>query len=407
MVQYLQSAGPRQEFSRLSLAVVCGVLEYLVEATPHRAGRTYLRTFHNVIHEPGGTGAAPYYTKTRLPLTLFPDLEWWAIMLKDGRGRHARATRSATLVPQWGDGSGTGTGWTLGMPDQPLTMWKGAWSPAVFHFTSNWKELRTILLSLQQIAAKPELRLAAHSTTLFYFTDNMVSYYIAAGGCSSEPQLHLLIRQIKLLEFELDLDLRVIHVPGVVMILQGSDGLSRGVWMSRFHRLPNQLELTASVFNPLTFDADVVNSCLWRHYLSHISWRYQPWHQPWDTQQHLHRCTVWMPPPELARQAIYFALETWVEAPATTSALFFIPRTLAGSWRGLSRYIFELEILDPTSLPNPPALPIPIVVLYLPPHTPVLCSPPRLDASPLPANARWHRQQAAFMRGLPPAVLSV
>ena len=53
------------------------------------------------------------------------DLEWWLGFLRKTAGRFAPSSRSATLVPNWGDGSGTGMGGTLGLPDKPLKMWKG------------------------------------------------------------------------------------------------------------------------------------------------------------------------------------------------------------------------------------------------------------------------------------------
>jgi hypothetical protein len=67
MVEYLLSSNLDREFSRLSLAVVMGVLELLVDGTPHRLGHTYLRRMQLVVHPPGlGTGAEPNYTKRRL-----------------------------------------------------------------------------------------------------------------------------------------------------------------------------------------------------------------------------------------------------------------------------------------------------------------------------------------------------
>jgi hypothetical protein len=72
------------------------------------------------------------------------------------------------------DGSGTGLGGTLGLLDKPLKMWQGEWSPHVFKFSSNFKELGTLLLTLQELLkiGSSELR----GTTIFYFTDNTTVY---------------------------------------------------------------------------------------------------------------------------------------------------------------------------------------------------------------------------------------
>jgi hypothetical protein len=124
-----------------------------------------------------------------------------------------------------------------------------------------------------------------------------------------------------------------VHAPGRSCSRRrhGTYGLSRGVWASPLHHLASQQVLTEAVFAPLAFDASLVKSVLYEFELP-TEWRYQPWHEVWDAGKLFHQCTVWFPPPEIARQALIFTLETWVETPLTTSALFFIPRTLAGSW---------------------------------------------------------------------------
>jgi hypothetical protein len=70
----------------------------------------------------------------------------------------------------------------------------------------------------------------------------MVTYYIVHNGSSTSPSLHNLIRQIKILELRLKCRLEPIHVPGRLMILQGADGLSRGIWMSADHVLRASVE---------------------------------------------------------------------------------------------------------------------------------------------------------------------
>jgi hypothetical protein len=64
---------------------------------------------------------------------------------------------------------------------------------------------------------------------LFYFTDNMVTYYIVSGGSSASPELQKLICRIKYLELLLSIRLEVVHIPGLHMIDQRTDGLSHGI----------------------------------------------------------------------------------------------------------------------------------------------------------------------------------
>jgi hypothetical protein len=54
-------------------------------------------------------------------------------------------------------------------------------------------------------------------------------------GSSKTLSLHLLVKQVKALEFALGCRLEVIHVPGTTMITQGTDGLSRRLWSNGFN----------------------------------------------------------------------------------------------------------------------------------------------------------------------------
>jgi hypothetical protein len=303
--------------------------------------------------------------------------------------------------PCRGDGSGTGTGGTFELPGGPLRMWKGKLTPAVFHFSSNWKDLLTLKLSLLQIC--DEYLGAVQGTTVFYFTDNSTTYWISSSGSSASPTFHRLIEEMRLLELELTYTLQVIHVPGLLMIDQGNDGLSRGIWMSALQGLQDSHELTQAVFDPLCFDPLLVKSYVSRFCLAD-KYMYCDWNSVWDARDYFHRLTVWFPPPEIARQVITFMLESWYDCPLTTSSLFFVPRTVPAFWWGLSRHLVELPSIYPhlTPLWYQPRLPIPIVVLYLPPHKRSLPTKDRLARPPMAGNAFWHRQQAALMGGLSP-----
>jgi hypothetical protein len=406
IVQHLLDAPLSRRWSRLSLAVAAGILESLAEATPRRLGHTYLRRFHSAVHPPGlGTGAEPYYTLTTLSSDIRTDLQWWVSYLTIGEGRFARAVNSATLVPAWGDGSGTGTGGTFAIPDAPLKMWKGKWNPCVYQFSSNWKELSTLHVTFECLLQEEPA--ALQGTTVFYFTDNSTVYWISSSGSSKSPRLHSLIESIRILELRLGCHLQVVHVPGLIMIQQGTDGLSRGIWMTALQGLTDTRRLTQAVFDPLPFDPylvqEYVNLLPAVHHSSR-EWLYCDWSQCWDPTSLFDTLSVWCPPPEIARQLISYVLETWVEKPLTTSALFFVPRTVPAFWRGLSRHLLELPTIFPhkTPLRLPPLLPIPVLVLYLPPYQRSLPTHDRLARTTPPARAKWHREQAALLRGLPP-----
>jgi hypothetical protein len=295
------------------------------------------------------------------------------------------------------------------LPDQPLTMWKGQWAPTVFAFSSNWKEITTLVLTLDHLSTTdPD---AVKGTTLFYFTDNSATYWICQKGSSKHPHLHEQVLKIRALETKMRCQLWVVHVPGKVMITEGTDGLSRGIWITSLHKQIPREVLLPGIFAPLPFDPILVNSYVQEeipayhaanggHHKAPSRWHGRRWDEPWKAEQCFNRLTVWLPPPEIARDVISFILNCHVEQPEHTSGLFFIPRVLPAAWRGLSRRLIELTTVNPRTadLLYPPVLPIPITVLYLPPHRGEIPSRNKLDQPPAPHRARWHKRQAEYMR---------
>jgi hypothetical protein len=125
--------------SRLSLVVVVGVLESIVEATPSRVGHTYLWHLHTILHPAGWDGNdLPYFSFTSLDERSIQDLTLWKRLLNLNKGRRARATKSGTLIPSFGGGSGTGTGGSVRYHDAvDFEMWMGVWLPRVYCFHLN------------------------------------------------------------------------------------------------------------------------------------------------------------------------------------------------------------------------------------------------------------------------------
>lgn len=137
-------------------------------------------------------------------------------------------------LPIWGNSSGTGTSsGTFGLPNQPPCMWQGQWSPIVYGFSSNAKELATLLLTMGHAGS-------GDSTILFYFMDNQVMYFIAWSSTSANPHLYAMIENICLLGIKLGCQLWVVHVSRLVMIAQCTNELSCGMWCSTYHCLADQ-----------------------------------------------------------------------------------------------------------------------------------------------------------------------
>jgi hypothetical protein len=146
-----------------------------------------------------------------------PEGSWMGDYLPAGTQRRPVCSICSlgTLVPTWGDGSGTGTGGTFTVSDGPLKMWNGKWSPCVYQISSNCTELVTLKLTLGQLLDEGLTLMIG--IMVFYSTNNSTIYQIAAWGASGSPHLHALIEGIYLLKLCLGCHLQVIHVPGLVM----------------------------------------------------------------------------------------------------------------------------------------------------------------------------------------------
>jgi hypothetical protein len=217
MTDYAIRNGKR--LSRLALTVVIDVLESLDEATQSRIGHTYLKSLQSTLHPKDWRGEdLPYYSFSTLNSDNLRDLAMWKWLLIRNDGRSARGHKSECLIPSFGDGSGTGTGSTVQYNEMdPFEMWLGTWSPRLYHFSANWKEMCTLLLAtLEQ--AREQRRTDLRGVTLFYFTDSSTVYYAVTMGASTSPGLHDMVEKIKKLEMELGCHLEVIHVPGTTII---------------------------------------------------------------------------------------------------------------------------------------------------------------------------------------------
>jgi hypothetical protein len=408
-IEFVERQNLRGQLSRLTVSVMNGLLQSLVDATPQRQGQTYLRESYNELHGLGDLyGKALFYTSICLSDLVIEDLSWWKGLLNSNPGNKSRTATFGTLVVTWGDGSGTGTGGTLERitigqtdPIPEMETWMGAWAPQVFHFDSNWKELRTILWTLQRCYRRPD-RLIYWGTTLFYFTDNQVSYFVIQGGSSSSPELHKLVREIKLLEVKLGCRLESIHVPGDLMILVGPDDLSRGMWMSPERHTVTSILASQRVLEAIPFSPQLVAWALNQLGLDGTPYHHMASLDDWIFANIHNGLSIWNPAPEVARQALRCFLDAWVEAPLTTSGLFMIPRVLQKEWAFISRHIHEALVIYPSALPSHSLYSslIPLVLLYVPCYVRTLPLERMDESTDRTVYEKWHSQQAEHVRGL-------
>jgi hypothetical protein len=410
-IRFLKAGETTMEVSRLTLAVVTGLLQSMVDATPQRIGQTFLRRLYDRLHmldkEPGERlhGITLYYTRIALSREEWLDLDWWESALKLDISVQPYSSQQGTLGVSFGDGSGSGTGGTvqiLGRDGTCPTMeaWMGTWRPQVHSFSSNWKELRTLVHTLErEIGGTGRLR---HST-LFYFTDNLVAYYIASGGSSGSPELQKLIRRLKYLEVLLGIRLEVVHIPGTHMIDQKTDGLSRGVRLGggRFKRSPR--DETRRIFEALPVTAATIAWAKTKVFpiCKHRQIHFTDSATAWTFRHVSRRATLWFPAPEWAHQLLDAVMNAWTERPWDTEAFFVIPRVFQRNWGRVSKQIVEVAHYASTTVPDyGTTTDIPCVLLHLPCYVRSLPPPRWMDLPPRPKGGEWHRAQAEYVRGL-------
>ncbi len=179
------------------------------------------------------------------------------------------------------------------------------------------------------------------------------------------------------------------------MIDEGTDGLSR---LTRSSIMESSLALGGVRFSP----------ALGRWALETVglsmgtSFRLQDTLSTWNHKEIANQVSMWIPVPEVARQALVRFLDIWVEGPTTTSGIFLVPRIMQKDWGYICKHVVVLGEYYPWTLPADCAYDshIPFVLLYIPQHVRTL-PVPRLDISPPPPfHSKWHTAQVDYLRGL-------
>jgi len=138
------------------------------------------------------------------------------------------------------DASGNGFGRTL-TSEQGLKFSYGLWGRDLSHQSSNYREFRNLfnLVELEMADSFPVLTSlvdtveqfisdALPNWEMFLFTDNSVAEGAYYRCTLLNRALFDLVLRLRRLEMQFSLHLHVIHVSGLRMIAQGTDGLSRG-----------------------------------------------------------------------------------------------------------------------------------------------------------------------------------
>jgi hypothetical protein len=130
-------------------------------------------------------------------------------------------SQHATVIFGFGDALGRGFGSTL-LVDNVIHYHHGQWTEAYSEESSNYRELSNLVHAIEN-ATREGLLVGRE---LFFFTDNMTAECAFHKGSSSSPMLFLLVLCLQTLQMYHNLFIHVIHVAGMRMKVQGTDGLS-------------------------------------------------------------------------------------------------------------------------------------------------------------------------------------
>ena len=138
--------------------------------------------------------------------------------------RLARGASILEVLYVFGDASGLGFGSSWLSDKKEVKYRFGVWGMNSDKASSNYRELRNLVETLERSGADGELK----GKEVFVFTDNSTAESIAAKGSSSSPLLFELVSRLYKLAMKYLCSVNIVHVSGTRMIAQGTDGLSRG-----------------------------------------------------------------------------------------------------------------------------------------------------------------------------------
>jgi hypothetical protein len=175
----------------------------------------------------------------------------------------------------------------------------GQWNTPFSHESSNYRELGNLINAIKDASFKGLLK----NSELFVITNNTSAESAFFKGTSSSKCLFELVLELWKLQMEDGLILHLIHVGGKHMIVQGTDGLSRGASYQGVMTGTPFLEYVSLHLNAL--DRQGPSLLNWA-----LSWFTGP-DEPiilnpddWFTRGHTHSTCIWTPPPATADVAL-------------------------------------------------------------------------------------------------------
>jgi hypothetical protein len=403
---------------RRALATLIGNLQFIAPVV--HAGSTFLRSFYDALHglhQPPGLRPSNYNCSVPLPDGFWLDFSSYEKVLAAHTGKRLMRGDWVSLTRTWTDASKHGLGYSTvdndedGRPLTQLQFLMGHWPKHLQLKSSNWRELRTILLTLQD-AYQRQLETgvrALDGQVLYTFTDNAVSASVLNRGTSAAAELLEQVRAVRELEALMGCQLVAVWTPGsgtaTSIVSQGTDGLSRDA--------PNEGAMAGDGTDPLAFSpidnaappAEPALVAAVRDTLTYPGSSAQLLSDPrdWYQQPHPLQPTVLVPHPSLARQAIEQVLRWHASRPYTTGVAVILPNTYSAAWGRLSKNFTRAYFAAPGRFRRPRDAAGTFVVLYTLPHldaahasTVYLAGP--ADGQPLPDLQKYARHLDPALR---------
>lgn len=226
----------------------------------------------------------------------------------------------------FGDASGTGFGSSL-LVHKTIHFTYGQWVASNSRESSNFRELQNLVNAIKEAHGEGLL----NKTELFVFTDNITAESAFFKGTSSSRKLFDLILDLRKLQMDTGMIIHMIHVSGLRMISQGTDGLSRGSSLEGIMRGSPFLSYVPLHLSALERQGDTLKEWI----LSWFSGRDEPLilsPKDWFTRGHHHSTCIWIPPPAAADVALEQLAYSIHKRPSHIH-LMLVPRLLTSRWR--------------------------------------------------------------------------
>jgi hypothetical protein len=279
------------------------------------------------------------------------------------RMRCVRSKRTLTAYYGFGDASSAGFGSTVARPDGLYGRF-GIWGKDAEDQSSNYRELRNLVETVEEEALDGYLT----GGEFWLFTDNTTAEGCFFRGGSSSKLLHELVLRLRKVELEYDLTLHVVHVAGTRMIAQGTDGLSRGIFLegvvrgedmlsfvdlsrTATERHPGVLDFVKSWVTPILGDCTVLVPKEWFREGHGIVGGKKDSTGLWIPQHAGNgKVYVWTPPPVIADVALEECAKA-IHKRTDAYHIFLIPRLYSPLWMRLlykvSDFVFQLPPASP------------------------------------------------------------